>query len=245
VLQSSALLTMVVVGDIRTDWGPVVGAVLLERLLQMIAYLDLPPSILGPAEGLLGGGRAVLRGRGVQACDIAVRDGRIAALLASGAGVDAAETLDISGLVVLPGAIDVHLHLSHGKGISRPRVPGDADRESAAAAMGGITAFVPYLMATDPFETLFDEVAPVTAAGPRIDFGYHFIISTEAQLAVLRGGARRPQPEDFSMNNRCGKAMGRGHVKGAISPGLDADFAAIDPAARWTLTRDGVMSAAG
>ncbi len=132
---------------------------------------------------VLRGGRAVLPGRGVQACDIAVRGDHIAAVLAPGEACEAAETLAIPGLVVLPGAIDVHLHLGHGKDIARPRVPADADRESAAAASGGISCFIPYLMAVDPFETLFDEVAAVTAAGSRIDFGYHFIISTEAQLA--------------------------------------------------------------
>jgi dihydropyrimidinase/allantoinase len=41
------------------------------------------------------------------------------------------------------------------------------------------------------------------------------------------------------------RAMGLAHVKGAISPGLDADFAIVDPAARWTVTRDGVVSSAG
>ena len=35
-------------------------------------------------------------------------------------------------LTVLPGASDVHLHLGHGSDISRPRVPSDADTETAA-----------------------------------------------------------------------------------------------------------------
>jgi dihydropyrimidinase len=34
-------------------------------------------------------------------------------------------------------------------------------------------------------------------------------------------------------------------VKGAVAPGLDADFAVVDPKARWTVTREGVVSAAG
>jgi N-acetylglucosamine-6-phosphate deacetylase len=67
--------------------------------------------------------------------------------------------------VVLPGAIDAHLHLGHGKDISRPRVPEDAAQETAAAAVGGITCFVPYLMATEPFETIFDGIRTVTEAG--------------------------------------------------------------------------------
>jgi branched-chain amino acid transport system permease protein len=53
ILQSAALLTMVVVGGMRTVWGPVVGAVVLEALPQAITFLDLPPSILGPLQGIL------------------------------------------------------------------------------------------------------------------------------------------------------------------------------------------------
>src|SRR4051794_26200749 len=117
---------------------------------------------------LIRGGEAVLPGRGRTPCDLAIRDGRIAAILAPGAPARAREELDARGLVVLPGAIDVHLHLGHGRDIARPRVPGDADRESAAAASGGITCFIPYLMATDPFAAVLPEVIAVTEAGSRI-----------------------------------------------------------------------------
>jgi len=40
------------------------------------------------------------------------------------------------------------------------------------------------------------------------------------------------------------RAMGL-HRKGAIAPGMDADFAIVDPGARWTVTREGVLSSAG
>lgn len=53
VLQSAAMLTMVVVGGMRTIWGPVIGAVLLQTLPQAITFLNLPPSILGPIQGLM------------------------------------------------------------------------------------------------------------------------------------------------------------------------------------------------
>ena len=53
ILASSALLTMVVVGGIRTAWGPVIGAIVLQVLPQAIAFLDLPTSLLGPLQGLL------------------------------------------------------------------------------------------------------------------------------------------------------------------------------------------------
>lgn len=153
------------------------------------------------------GGEAILPGTGLTACDIAVKDGRIAAIMAPGAAATATEEFSAKGLVVMPGAIDVHLHLGHGKDISRPRVPEDAARETAAAAAGGVTTFIPYLMATEPFETLFDEVVAVTEAGARIDFGYHFVISTEAQLAGVPRYVSEYGAPSFKifMNNRGGE----------------------------------------
>src|SRR5579872_2828079 len=72
---------------------------------------------------------------GIEATDVGVRDGRIAAL---GVGPDAtaAQTIDAKGLHVLPGLIDPHVHL---------RDPGDASVESIptgtkAAVLGGLAA---------------------------------------------------------------------------------------------------------
>jgi dihydroorotase-like cyclic amidohydrolase len=39
--------------------------------------------------------------------------------------------------------------------------------------------------------------------------------------------------------------MGLSHAKGRIAPGLDADFAIVDPDAVWTVGRDKVISSAG
>jgi hypothetical protein len=46
ILQSSAILTMVGVGGLRTTWGPVIGALLLRALPQALSCLQLPPSVL-------------------------------------------------------------------------------------------------------------------------------------------------------------------------------------------------------
>lgn len=69
------------------------------------------------------------------AASIAIREGRIAAVGAASTMPTAADSLDASGLHILPGAIDVHVHF---------RDPGYTHKEdwatgSAAAACGGVT----------------------------------------------------------------------------------------------------------
>jgi dihydropyrimidinase len=139
--------------------------------------------------------------------DIAVLDGKIAAILSPGTSTEAKRTLDARGLTVLPGIIDVHLHLGHGADISRPRAASDAISETGAAASGGITTMIPYLLAAEEHREIFDDVVAVTSAGARIDFGYHLIISTEDQLAAVPHYVREFGVPSFKifMNNRGGE----------------------------------------
>ena len=86
------------------------------------------------ADLVIHGGR-VVHPHGIVPASVAVQDGRIVAIGAPDAMPEAAETLDASGLHVLPGAIDVHVHF---------RDPGythkeDWDTGTAAAAFGGVT----------------------------------------------------------------------------------------------------------
>ncbi len=70
--------------------------------------------------------------------DIAIKDGKIVAVLAPGTPVVAEHEYDATGCYVLPGAVDVHVH---------SRAPARPDRETwesatQAAARGGITTIV-------------------------------------------------------------------------------------------------------
>jgi len=127
----------------------------------------------------------VLLPGGLAQADVLVRDGRVAAIAAPGEGGEAAEMIDCTGLTIVPGAIDAHIHLGHGSDIARPRVPGDAASETGAAARGGVTCVISYVMSSDPHVPAFDELIAVTQAGAWIDFGFHFVIATEAQLTEL------------------------------------------------------------
>lgn len=145
------------------------------------------------ADFALRGGVAFLPGAGLQQCDILITDGRISSIAAAGAG-DAGENVDVTGLTILPGAVDAHIHLGHGMDIARPRVPEDAKSETAAAAIGGVTTFISYVMSADPYLPVFDELCQIAEAGARVDFGFHFVIATEDHLAELPELIRRGAP---------------------------------------------------
>jgi dihydroorotase len=80
------------------------------------------------------GGELVLPG-GIRPGSLAVRDGKIAAILRTGSRAVAEQTVDAGGLTVLPGLVDMHVHF---------REPGQTHKSdfgsgTAAAAVGGFT----------------------------------------------------------------------------------------------------------
>ena len=90
---------------------------------------------------LVRGGTIVTAG-GSQAADLAIRSGSISAIEPdlSGLAGSAAEIVDASDLLVLPGAVDVHTH-------TRVATDAEPDRffqDSVAAAFGGTTTFLAF-----------------------------------------------------------------------------------------------------
>ena len=73
-----------------------------------------------------------------------MRDGRIAAIVSRDDPAQATEVVDLTGRVILPGAIDAHVHL--GKNIAAPEEPIDASAETASAVAGGMTTILAYLI---------------------------------------------------------------------------------------------------
>jgi dihydropyrimidinase len=95
-----------------------------------------------PFDLIISGG-SVASGRGLRRLDVAVRDGRIAALLPPAKARRAARVIDARGLIVLPGVIDAHTHFRLKMGPGR-YTSDDFTNGSAAAVCGGITSYIDY-----------------------------------------------------------------------------------------------------
>ncbi len=120
---------------------------------------------------LLVAGGTVVTAAGSSRADVAVDGGRITAV-GEDVGRDARERIDATGLLVMPGVIDVHTHT---------RLPSrdEPDRffaDSVAAAFGGTTTFLAF---NNPGTGISDEGSRSLLAGMR-----EFRARTEGESAV-------------------------------------------------------------
>jgi dihydropyrimidinase len=128
----------------------------------------------------LAGGDVFLDGHGLARVDVLIRDGRIAGLVEPADASPAAEVVDVSGKLVLPGAIDPHVHL--GKDIRVPRDPDDAERETASAVAGGVTTMLVYLMSSESYVGELASARAVMDGESHTDYGFHFVLGTPEHL---------------------------------------------------------------
>ncbi|MFI9645100.1 dihydroorotase family protein [Streptomyces sp. NPDC052040] len=130
----------------------------------------------GPYDLVIRGGRVVTP-EGVRPGTVAVRDGRIGALLPPDAQVPATETLDAAGLHVMPGVIDSHVHF---------RTPGlthkeDWEHGSRAAAAGGVTTVIDMPNTQPPLHDPKDAWAKAALIEGKslVDYRFHMGVGTD------------------------------------------------------------------
>jgi dihydroorotase len=139
---------------------------------------------------VLKGGTVVNHG-GEGLADIGVKDGRIAAIGSIGEGM-AGETIDATGLHVLPGVIDTQVHF---------REPGlehkeDLESGSRSAVLGGVTAVFEMPNTRPPTTSAEALAAKVAAATDRMYCDFAFFVGATrdnvddlAALELLPGAA--------------------------------------------------------
>jgi allantoinase len=112
------------------------------------------------------------------AVDIAIADGRVAALapgLAADAAADGVEVVDGQGRLAFPGCVDAHQHW----GIYNP-LDQDTATESRAAAQGGVTTGITYIRTGQyylnrggPYADFLPEVLALTEGRAHVDHAFH------------------------------------------------------------------------
>jgi dihydroorotase len=123
-----------------------------------------------PVDLVFRGGRCVLA-KGTREADLAVRDGRIVAILDPGEISAARTVVEVAGRTILPGFIDTHAHL---------REPGHEHKEdilhgTRAAAAGGYTTVIGMPNVSPPTSTLerWRETIALYEASSVVDFNHH------------------------------------------------------------------------
>lgn len=113
---------------------------------------------------------------------VAIRDEKIIAVGAAEAMPPAFETLDASGLHVLPGAIDVHVHFRD------PGYPNKEDWESgtAAAAFGGVTTVfdMPNTIPPTGNAEILAAKHKIAAGKAHVDFGLYGLLGEDTIESV-------------------------------------------------------------
>ncbi|BCW88852.1 L-hydantoinase [Alphaproteobacteria bacterium SO-S41] len=128
----------------------------------------------------------VVTSSGLIAADIGVRDGRIAALGRIGAG-QGGETVDATGLHILPGVIDAHVHFRE-PGLTHKE---DFETGSRAAVLGGVTT-VFEMPNSDPVTTTAERLLDkLDRAKGRMACDYAFYIGASSENASLLGELER------------------------------------------------------
>lgn len=123
----------------------------------------------------------------VERGDIAIADGRIAAVGPDLEAGDAARVVDGKGHLAFPGLVDAHMHT----GIYSPLAK-DALSESKAAAQGGVTSSLNYMRSGQyylnkggPYAEFFPEVLDVSDGNFYVDYAYHLAPLDKRQISEI------------------------------------------------------------
>jgi dihydropyrimidinase len=128
-------------------------------------------------------GGTVVTPDGARPADVVIRDGTVVALAGPGAAPAAAERIDASGCLVLPGGVDPHCHIMTGVAAA-----------TRAAALGGTTTVLSFTNpgpGEDAVTCLRRRRDELATARPAVDVGLHAMLYRPdhvdpAELRALR-----------------------------------------------------------
>jgi dihydroorotase len=187
---------------------------------------------------ILQGGRVIDPSRKIDAVqDVIVVNGKIAATPPSG---EAVEKIDVSGLVVSPGLIDIHVHL---------REPGQSAKETIAtgtraAAAGGFTSVVA-MPNTSPVADAANTIAWIQARAREQAVVHVFptgciSLGMQGEMLAPIGSLKRAGVVAITDDGRC--IQNNELMRRALEYAKMFDLTVMDHCQDTSLTADGVMN---
>ena len=130
------------------------------------------------------GGRIVTAESSFDA-DVGIKDGKIAAIATALSETSGARIIDARGLLVAPGAIDVHTHFATNVG--EGSTADDYESGSRAAAAGGITSFVNFAFQRrgQSLRRAVDAELAKAEGKSHLDYGVHVVVTDLEPAGVL------------------------------------------------------------
>lgn len=155
---------------------------------------------------------------------VAVKDGKIVALGASGELPAASRTIDLDGRVLMPGVVDPHCHL----GVNYD-YDDDMRTETAAAAAGGVTTILLFIRNPDgSYVPFYWDRRERGERNATIDFGFHFGIQREDHIPDIARVAAQTGVQSF----KCHMGYEPGNPIGIVSSSDAWVFGAMREAAK-------------
>ncbi len=120
----------------------------------------------------------VVSPEGVTHCDLAVKDGLIAAILRPNSAATADEVIDANGKYVMPGVVDPHVHLGFLSTFEE-----QCEADTRAGAIGGVTSMQIFIQIKT--KERFDSLRSAAEELSLIDFAFSPAIRSADDAAIL------------------------------------------------------------
>ena len=186
--------------------------------------------------------------------DISIRDGRV---VHAGAPLPADRVIDCTGQIVLPGAVDVHVHMRGGSQSEKE----DWETGSMSALAGGVTVVVDQPNTVPPLSdtTAFKQRVADAQANSLCSFAINSAVTPQTPIEDMWGAGAMAFGETFFAPSSYGEALaapdlahllGRIHALGGLAtihaesvmPGEDTGLAAHDALRSPEGERDAVLA---
>jgi len=128
----------------------------------------------------------------VQKCDILIKNGKIAGFYTPGDGPDDVEILDASGLHIMPGSIDPHMHLGIYRDFAR-----DMKYDTQRAAIGGVTTLVNFHRSNEDYFKTIPEAIKTASENSIVDFAFTIGIIKKKHIDELEDYVRKLKITSF------------------------------------------------